>query len=123
MAKEPNKGRISKAMKIPNKEKEAKKIFEKWDLDFVVIGKTTNTNNLTLKFENEIIGEIPIDSLASKAPIYDRKWTKTKLPEKKIYIKDLKKINLEDAFLKILSSPNQTNKSWVTNQFDQMTLI
>ena len=104
------------------KEKEAKKIFEKWDLDFAIIGKTTNTNNLTLKFENEIIGEIPIDSLASKAPIYDRKWTKTKLPEKKIYIKDLKKINLEDAFLKILSSPNQTNKSWVTNQFDQMVM-
>jgi len=104
------------------KEKEAKKIFEKWDLDFVIIGKTTNTNNLTLKFESEIIGEIPIDSLASKAPIYDRKWTKTKLPEKKIYIKDLKKINLEDAFLRILSSPNQTNKSWVTNQFDQMVM-
>ena len=104
------------------KEKDAKKIFEKWDLDFAIIGKTTNTNNLTLKFENEIIGEIPIDSLASKAPIYDRKWTKTKLPEKKIYIKDLKKINLEDAFLKILSSPNQTNKSWVTNQFDQMVM-
>ena len=30
------------------KEKDAKKIFDKWDLDFVVIGKTTNTNNLHL---------------------------------------------------------------------------
>ena len=27
------------------KEKEAKKIFDKWDLDFVVIGKTTDTKN------------------------------------------------------------------------------
>ena len=104
------------------KEKKAKKIFDKWDLDFVIIGKTTSTNNLTLKFKNEIIGEIPIDSLASKAPVYDRKWTKKKLPEKKINIKDLKKISLEDAFLKILSSPNQSNKSWVTNQFDQMVM-
>jgi phosphoribosylformylglycinamidine synthase subunit PurL len=104
------------------KEKEAKKIFEKWDLDFVVIGKTTNSNNLTLKFNNEIIGEIPIDALASKAPMYDRKWTKTKIPEKKIKTKELKKIKLEDAFLKILSSPNHSNKSWVTEQFDQMVM-
>jgi phosphoribosylformylglycinamidine synthase II len=104
------------------KEKEAKKIFEKWDLDFVIIGKTTNTNNLTLKFADKVVGEIPIDALATKAPIYDRKWTKTKLPEKKIKIKDLKKIKIEDALLKILSSPNHSNKSWVTNQFDQMVM-
>ena len=104
------------------KETNAKKIFEKWDLDFVVIGKTTNTNNLTLKFKDKTIGEIPIDALASKVPLYDRKWTKTKLPEKKINIKDLKKIKLEDALLKILSSPNQSNKSWVTEQFDQMVM-
>ena len=104
------------------KEKEAKKIFEKWDLDFVVIGKTTNTNNLTLKYNNEIVGEIPINFLASKAPIYDRKWKKIKLPEKKIELKNLKKIKLEEALLKILSSPNQSNKSWVTNQFDQMVM-
>ncbi len=104
------------------KEIAAKKIFEKWDLDFVVIGKTTNTNKLTLKFESEIVGEIPIDALSTKAPIYDRKWTKTKLPENNTQIKDLKKIKLEDAFLKILSSPNQSNKNWVTNQFDQMVM-
>ena len=54
--------------------------------------------------------------------MYDRKWTKTKLPEKKIKTKELKKIKLEDAFLKILSSPNHSNKSWVTEQFDQMVM-
>ena len=104
------------------REKDARKIFEKWDLDFVVIGKTTDKNNLTLKFKNDVVGEIPIDALTTKAPIYDRKWIKTKLPEKKIQIKDLKKIKLEDALLKILSSPNQSNKSWITNQYDQMVM-
>jgi phosphoribosylformylglycinamidine synthase II len=105
-----------------NKEKEAKKIFEKWDLDFVVIGKTTNTNNLTLKFNNNLVGEIPIDALSSKAPLYDRKWTKTKLPDKIINTKDLKKIKLQDALIKILSCPNQSSKAWVTEQFDQMVM-
>jgi len=104
------------------KEKEAKKIFDKWDLDFVIIGKTTNTNNLTLKFNNKIEGEIPIESLASKAPIYDRKWNKKNPPIHKVDIKDLKKIKIEDALIKILSSPNHSNKNWVTSQYDQMVM-
>ncbi len=104
------------------KEEDAKKIFDKWDLDFVVIGKTTNTNNLTLKFNNKIVGEIPIDALASKAPIYDRKWIKKKAVKNKIDLKNFKKISIENALIKILSSPNHSNKSWVTNQFDQSVM-
>ncbi len=105
-----------------NKEKNAKKIFDKWDLDFVVIGKTTDTNNLSLKFDDKIIGEIPIEALAQKAPLYDRKWNKTKTPEKKTNLKKLKKITLEESLLKILSSPNNSNKSWITEQYDQMVM-
>ncbi len=101
------------------KEQEAKKIFDKWDLDFFVIGKTTNTKNLTLRFNNKIVGEIPIESLASKAPVYKREWNKIKPKKTKINLKDLKKINLEDALIKILSSPNHSNKNWITNQYDQ----
>ncbi len=104
------------------KEKDAKKIFDKWDLDFVVIGKTTNTNNLTLKFNGRTDGEIPIEALATKAPIYDRKWVRKKISKKKIELKNLKKIKIEDALLKILSSPNHSNKSWVTNQYDQTVM-
>ena len=104
------------------REHEAKKIFDKWDLDFVVIGKTTNTNNLTLKFNNKIVGEIPIEALSSKAPIYDREWTK-KIPQKKeINLKNLKKIKMEDALVKVLSSPNHSNKSWITDQYDQSVM-
>ena len=101
------------------KEQKAKKIFEKWDLDFVIIGKTTNSNNLTLKFNNEVVGEIPIDFLASKAPIYNRKWIRKKLKKNKVDFKKLKKIKIEEALIKILSSPNHSNKSWVTSQYDQ----
>jgi len=104
------------------KESNAKKIFDKWDLDFVVIGKTTNTNNLTLKFNNKVVGEIPIEALSSKAPVYDRKWVKKKRNKKKINLKDFKKIKIEDALIKILSSPNHSNKSWVTDQYDQSVM-
>ena len=104
------------------KEKAAKKIFDKWDLDFVIIGRTTNTNNLTLKFNNKIEGEIPIEALASKAPIYDRQWVKKNPKKNKIDLKDLKKIKIEEALIKILSSPNHSNKNWITNQYDQMVM-
>jgi phosphoribosylformylglycinamidine synthase subunit PurL len=104
------------------KEKEAKKIFDKWDLDFVVIGKTTSTNCLTLKFNKKIEGEIPIDALASKAPIYNRKWIKKTIIENKVDLKSLKKTNIEDALIKILSSPNHSNKNWITSQYDQMVM-
>ena len=104
------------------KENSAKKIFDKWDLDFVIIGKTTNTNKLILKFNNKIEGEIPIEALASKAPVYDRKWIKKKPSKIKVDFKNLKKIKIEDALIKILSSPNHSNKSWVTNQYDQMVM-
>ena len=104
------------------KENHAEKIFKKWDLDFVVIGKTTKTNKLILKYNNKIEGEIPIDALASKAPIYDRKWVKKKLPKTKINLKNLKKVSIEDSLTKILSSANHSNKTWVTSQFDQMVM-
>ena len=83
--------------------------------------KTTDTNNLTLKYNNKIEGEIPIEALASKAPLYNRKWSK-KTTNKKVDLKDLKKIKIEDALIKILSSPNHSNKSWITNQYDQSVM-
>ncbi len=104
------------------KEEFARKIFDKWDLDFVVIGKTTDSKKLSLKFKDKLIGEIPIDALASKAPIYDRKWVKKKLVNNRLNLKKLKKVSLEDALIKILSSPNHSNKSWITSQFDQMVM-
>ena len=63
-------------------EEKAKKIFDKWNLDFAVIGKTTNSKNIELNFNNEKVAEIPLDFLAENAPLYDRKWKKTKLPQK-----------------------------------------
>ena len=104
------------------KEREAKKIFQKWDLDFVVIGRTTESKNLTLKFNTEVVAKIPIDALSSKAPLYDRKWNKKQLNKKKINLKDLKRIKFDEAFYKIVSSPNHSNKSWVTSQYDQMVM-
>ena len=44
------------------------------------------------KFKSKIVGEIPIDALSTKAPIYDRKWIKKKITESKFNLKALKKV-------------------------------
>ena len=59
-----------------DKEEKAKEIFKKWDLDFVIIGKTTNTKNLILKFQDQEVAKIPISALSSNAPQYQRKFLK-----------------------------------------------
>ena len=105
------------------KEEIAKKIFDKWNLDFAVIGKTTNTKNLELIFKNKKVAQIPIDFLAENAPMYDRKWKKSKLPQKIDYPKEIfKSLKLESCLIKILSNPNVCDKKWIWEQYDHCLL-
>ncbi|MDC3145796.1 phosphoribosylformylglycinamidine synthase subunit PurL [Candidatus Pelagibacter sp.] len=105
------------------KEDHAKKIFDKWNLDFAVIGKTTNTKKIDLLFDNKNVASIPIDFLAEDAPVYDRKWKKTKLPQKLKFDKQqFKSLNLSDCLNKILSSPNVADKKWIWDQYDHTVM-
>ncbi len=105
------------------KENHAKKIFDKWNLDFAVIGKTTNSKKIELLFDNKKVAEIPIDLLAENSPMYDRKWKKTKLPQKLKFNKDdLKSLNLSDCLKKILSFPNISDKKWIWDQYDHTVM-
>ena len=105
------------------KENKAKEIFDKWNLDFAVIGKTTNTKNLELIFKNKQVAQIPIDFLAENAPMYDRKWKKSKLPQKIDYPKEIfKSLKLENCLIKILSNPNVCEKKWIWEQYDHTVM-
>tara|TARA_B100001123_G_scaffold36390_1_gene37656 strand:+ start:3051 stop:5243 length:2193 start_codon:yes stop_codon:yes gene_type:complete len=105
------------------KENYAKKIFDKWNLDFAIIGKTTNSKKIELMFNNEKVAEIPINLLAENAPIYDRKWKKTKLPQKIKFNKDeFKSLNLSDCLKKILANPNISEKKWIWDQYDHTVM-
>tara|TARA_Y100000816_G_scaffold286494_1_gene267711 strand:+ start:100 stop:2292 length:2193 start_codon:yes stop_codon:yes gene_type:complete len=105
------------------KEKKAKEIFDKWNLDFAVIGKTTNTNNLELIFDNKKVAQIPIDFLAENAPMYNRKWKRSKLPQKINYPKEIfKSLKLENCLIKILSNPNICEKKWIWEQYDHTVM-
>ena len=105
------------------KEDLAKKIFDKWNLDFAVIGKTTNTKNIELFFDKEEVANIPVNTLVENSPMYDRKWKKAKLPKKnKIKKETIKKLKIKDVLKKILSSPNVCSKEWIWQQYDHTVM-
>ena len=105
------------------KEDLAKKIFDKWNLDFAIIGKTTNSKNIELFFDNEQIANIPVNTLVENSPMYDRKWKKSKLPKKnKIKKESLNNLKVKDVLKKILSNPNICSKEWIWQQYDQTVM-
>ncbi len=58
----------------PEKEDFARAIFDKWGLDFAVIGKVTDTGRVILKMNGKVYADIPSDPLSEAAPEYDRPW-------------------------------------------------
>jgi phosphoribosylformylglycinamidine synthase subunit PurL len=105
------------------KEEHAKKIFDKWNLDFAVIGKTTDSKKIELYYDEKQVADIPINTLVENSPMYDRKWKKAKLPKKnKINKEDLKNLKLIDILKKILSNPNVCSKEWIWQQYDHTVM-
>jgi len=105
------------------KEEQAKKIFDKWNLDFAVIGKTTDTKNIELFFDNEKVANIPVNTLVENSPMYDRKWKKSKLPKKnKIKKESVSKLKIKDVLKKVLSNQNVCSKEWIWQQYDHTVM-
>ncbi len=105
------------------KEEQAKKIFDKWNLDFAVIGKTTKTKKIELFFDEKKVADIPVNTLVENSPMYDRKWKKTKLPKKnKIKKEDIKHLKIIDVLKKILTNPNVCSKEWIWQQYDHTVM-
>jgi phosphoribosylformylglycinamidine synthase subunit PurL len=105
------------------KEKQAKEIFHKWDLNCIEVGKIISEKNIKIHHKGKLVANIPAFELVlgGGAPVYKRE---AKVPEYFNHTKnfDAKKIpepkNYNDTLLRLLSSPNITNKKWVYEQYD-----
>ncbi|MBA1338433.1 MAG: phosphoribosylformylglycinamidine synthase [Pelagibacterales bacterium] len=101
---------------------DAKKIFKKWNLDFSIIGKTTDTKRLILNFNDQEVGNLPLSSLSTDAPVYDRKWKKHIVNKENNTSFNFKNYKILDSLKKILMSPNNSEKSWVWEQYDSTVM-
>jgi phosphoribosylformylglycinamidine synthase II len=110
----------------PGKEEMAAKIFNKWELDFAVIGEVTDSQNMVLEFNGEIVCNIPLGPLAADAPEYDRpylskndysKWV-ARSPEKEL--PECLDPGLD--LLQMLASPNLASRKWISQQYDSQVM-
>ncbi|GHF26444.1 phosphoribosylformylglycinamidine synthase subunit PurL [Kordiimonas sediminis] len=103
----------------PGREEMAKAIFEKWELDFAVIGEITDTGRLTLTFGGEIVGDMPIASLVEDAPEYDRPHVPTPVRET---VDVAAPADLNKAVLDLIGGEHLCSRRWIWEQYDHMVM-
>jgi phosphoribosylformylglycinamidine synthase subunit PurL len=102
----------------PEQEKEAEAIFHKWDLDFAIVGHTTDTLRFVIKHGGEVKADLPIKEMGDEAPEYDRPWV---APKKQLLVTNVAPPDdLKAAILKIMGSPNMSSRRWVWEQYDHL---
>jgi phosphoribosylformylglycinamidine synthase II len=105
----------------PGSEAEARYIFEKWELDFAVIGRVTETGRLVLRLNGEVAADIPVGPLVTKAPVYHRPWRRAD-PEPEIDPALLADRDPLECLQQLLASPALASKRWIWEQYDHLVM-
>ena len=107
----------------PTKEEMARNIFKKWDLEFEVIGKVTDTKKLVLTMDSKEEASIPINILVENAPEYQREYVVNEpSPIVKLDQNELDDNNILEELLMMISHPNLCSRKWIWEQYDHMVM-
>jgi phosphoribosylformylglycinamidine synthase II len=105
----------------PGSEAEARRIFEKWELDFAVIGRVTETGRLVLRMSGSVAADIPVEPLVTEAPLYRRPW-QCRDREPDIDPVSLPDRNPLECLQRLLASPALASKRWIWEQYDHLVM-
>ncbi len=106
----------------PGREAEAERIFKKWELDFAVIGITTNTGRLIVKHKGEVVADMPVHALSEDAPVYQRPFTH-RTPAAALGPDDFDSSKpIADSLVKMMSSADLASRRWVWEQYDHSVM-
>ncbi len=105
-------------------EAEVEKIFSKWGLEAIVVGRVTDDGMLRVRENGQVVAEVPAVSLSTDgAPCYqpeerrpawlDELWN-TPLPP------PVAPAALRDVLPQLLAAPTIADKAWVFRQYDTM---
>jgi phosphoribosylformylglycinamidine synthase len=103
----------------PEKEAEARAIFDKWDLDFAVVGRTIPEDRFIVRHNGAIKADLPLKALSGEAPEYDRPWVESPAPTPLGPLPDISPI---EALTRLLGHPNHCSRAWVWTQYDSQVL-
>ncbi|MFF4532399.1 phosphoribosylformylglycinamidine synthase subunit PurL [Streptomyces sp. NPDC001407] len=109
----------------PGKVARFMEICEKWDVIATVIGEVTDGERLEIFWHGEQIVDVPPRTVAHEGPVYERPYARPKWQDA-LQADDANKLarpatadELREQVLKVVSSPNQASKSWITDQYDR----
>jgi len=103
----------------PDKEAVARKVFEKWELDFATVGKTTDDLRFRVLWQGDEVANLPIKELGDEAPEYDRPWTKP-VPPAPLAATDVPQMDVADALLGLVGGHQVASRRWVYEQYDTL---
>ena len=104
----------------PGHVKTVKKIFDKWELESVEIGRLTNDGKMKIFHKNKLECSISIKEIVNNSPEYDRP-SLAALKPKNVEVK-IKNLNLKSIIKKLLSHENTASKKWIFSQYDQSVM-
>jgi phosphoribosylformylglycinamidine synthase len=116
------------------RDRQVLEIFQRWDLDAVVIGRVTDDRKLRVVHKGEVVAEIPNSALTDEAPRYHRPQKPVEIEIEDVRPKieaGLEKIAAEiggdetskvmtEVLRRLVASPNLASKQWVYRQYDHM---
>ncbi|HTZ35359.1 MAG TPA: phosphoribosylformylglycinamidine synthase subunit PurL [Stellaceae bacterium] len=105
----------------PGSEGEARRVFEKWQLDFAVIGHVTDTGRLILRMHGALAADIPVGPLVTEAPLY-RRPTEPRAKPADIDASTLPARDPLDCLKRLLACPDLASKRWVWEQYDHLVM-
>jgi phosphoribosylformylglycinamidine synthase subunit PurL len=106
----------------PEAEPIAERVFKKWQLDFALVGRTTDTGRLVVRHGSAIQADVPLSALAHAAPQYQRPWTPKAVPAP-IVPQDVPAPNsLLGALEDMMGSPHLCSRAWIWQQYDHMVM-
>ncbi|MHA7874703.1 phosphoribosylformylglycinamidine synthase subunit PurL [Roseivivax sp.] len=103
----------------PAKEAEARAVFEKWDLDFAIVGETIAEDRFLIEQGGRVMADLPLKALSGTAPEYDRPWVPTPAAEP---LADVPQIDPIDGLKALLACPNHAAKNWLFEQYDSQVM-
>ncbi|HVY14716.1 MAG TPA: phosphoribosylformylglycinamidine synthase subunit PurL [Rhodopila sp.] len=102
----------------PDREQLARDIFAKWDLDFAVIGRITDTGRITVRHKGQVEADIPLAPLNDQAPLYTRPTTASPRLEKLNPARIEDRFGLTRALKTLVACPDLCSRAWVWDQYD-----
>ncbi|MCL7492899.1 MULTISPECIES: phosphoribosylformylglycinamidine synthase subunit PurL [Streptomyces] len=100
-------------------------ICEKWDVIATVIGEVTDGSQLEIFWHGEQIVDVPPRTVAHEGPVYERPYARPDWQDA-LQADDAAKLarpanadELRAQVLKLVASPNQASKAWITDQYDR----